>query len=469
MNERSNSATASERRSGPRVTRAFFAPVHPWVRWWSALLVAPTLYAAIEAPLRIVNGYIPTGALWVIDNVASLLFLADLIFRLVTVARDPNDSARRVPGALRHYLTSDFLVDLLPVVPAILVLPGPLALPQGLVASLAPLVLLRLLKLYRVGQLSDRLLGELVLQPSVLRLGWFVFWLSLTVHWIACGWLALRAPSDFSGTMPHYIEALYWCVTTIATVGYGDITPKGVEQTLYAMLVMVLGVGVYGYVIGSLAGLLANLDAARSRFREKLEQIQAFMSYRHLPAPLRQRIVGYYRYLWESRLGFEEENLLAELPSALRTEVALFLNRPILRRVPFLQGAGEDLLRAIAVALKPIVFSPGDYVFHAGDAGHAMYFISGGDLEVVDREGKVIATIGAGDFFGEIALLGDHKRTAGVRAIDYCDLYALGTEDFERVLGDFPQFAEEVRRMAKSRQAGLRDGDNEKETPLPPQ
>jgi len=439
------------------------------VRWWSALLVAPTLYAAIEAPLRVVVGYVPHGALWVVDNLASLLFLADLILRLLSEEEAPHGPVRRSSASLRHYLAHDFLADLLPVVPIILVLPGPLALPQGLEVLLAPLVLLRLLKLYRVGQLSDRLLGELVIQPSLLRLGWFVFWLSLTVHWIACGWLALRAPSDFSGTMPHYIEALYWCVTTIATVGYGDITPKGVEQTLYAMLVMVLGVGVYGYVIGSLAGLLANLDAARSHFREKLEQIQAFMSYRHLPAPLRQRIVGYYRYLWESRLGFEEENLLSELPSALRTEVALFLNRPILRRVPFLQGAGEDLLRAIAVALKPVVFSPGDYVFHAGDVGHSMYFVSGGELEVVDREGKVIATTGAGDFFGEIALLGDHKRTAGVRAIDYCDLYALGTEDFERVLGDFPKFAEEVRRMAESRQAGPKASETGGKTPGPPE
>ena len=38
-----------------------------------------------------------------------------------------------------------------------------------------------------------------------------------------------------------YLRALYWCITTLATVGYGDIVPKTNLQTVYTMVVMLLG------------------------------------------------------------------------------------------------------------------------------------------------------------------------------------------------------------------------------------
>lgn len=148
-----------------------------------------------------------------------------------------------------------------------------------------------------------------------------LFWLGLIAHWIACGWLALRGlPPEFDKST-HYIRAIYWCITTLATVGYGDITPTTNPQMVYAIAVMILGAGVYGYTIANVSSILANIDPAKVRYREILEKLSAFMRYRNIPPHLQERILDYNAYLWEKRLGYDESAAIAGLPPSLRAEV----------------------------------------------------------------------------------------------------------------------------------------------------
>ena len=84
-----------------------------------------------------------------------------------------------------------------------------------------------------------------------------------------------------------------------------------------------------------------------------------------------------------------------------------------------------------------------------------MYFICRGQVEVLDGAGKVLNTLDAGDFFGEMSLLLSKPRTASIRAATSCDLFYLDQSDFHRVLKDHPQFAKTLRETAQSRYQGL--------------
>jgi voltage-gated potassium channel len=219
------------------------------------------------------------------------------------------------------------------------------------------------------------------------------------------------------------------------------------------MIIEMIGAGMYGFIIANIASLIANIDIAKAQYREKLEKINTFMKYRNLPQDLQVRINDYYSYLWENRKGYDESSVLSDLPISLKTHVSLFLNQEIIEKVPIFQGAGEDLIREIILNLEPVIFTPNDFIFKKGEVGHDMYFISKGSVDVVSEDGKLVyATLSSGQFFGEIAILLSQPRTASIRAAEYCDLYRLKKEDFNRVIRNFPDFHNHIRELAKKRQ-----------------
>lgn len=57
-----------------------------------------------------------------------------------------------------------------------------------------------------------------------------------------------------------YIASIYWAVTTLATVGFGDITAYSDYERMFAVAWMVVGVGIYSFTIGSLTSILGNQD-----------------------------------------------------------------------------------------------------------------------------------------------------------------------------------------------------------------
>jgi hypothetical protein len=408
---------------------------------WDLLITACVTFTAVELPLQLVLGYEAPAAWRHLDGVITLLFVLDIVvhFRRPAIIRS---KIVRDPRLLaRHYTRRWLIIDLLA------------AVPFRLLPVFSPWKLLRLAKLIRVAYLMRQWQQSNIERAHYLRLAYFAFWLGLTAHWLACGWLALGGIVGESDLLTRYTRALYWSITTLTTVGYGDVTPQTNAQMVYTMAVMILGVGMYGYVIGNVATLLANIDRAKALYLSNMERLSTFLNYRNVPPNLQRRIYDYYTYLWENRLGYDESAILSELPASLRTEVSLVLKRDFIKKVPFFQKASQELIRDIALALRPVVFTPGDYIFRAGDIGRQMYFISQGTVEVIAADGQsVLTTLTDGDFFGEIALLHSQPRTASVRAMDYCDLYALDKDTFARIVAHYPYFATHVQDMARRRQ-----------------
>jgi voltage-gated potassium channel len=284
---------------------------------------------------------------------------------------------------------------------------------------------------------------------------YFVYWLALSVHWLAIGGLALRGLPPAADGLKEYLHSLYWCVSTLTTIGYVDIKPTTNIEFVYAMAVMIFGVGMYGYVIANVSTIIVNLQPARVRYLENMEKLGAFMRYRGIPGGLRHRIRDYYAYIWEQRLGYDESSIIQGLPPGLLADVSLFLKRDVIQKVPFFQGASEDLIREIALVMRPVVYTPGDTVFHAGEPGGAMYFISHGRLQVIGRDDRtVLATLSDGEFFGEMALLLNQPRNATVKAIGYCDLYLLAKPGFDAIVERYPEFAAHIHAMMAGRQEG---------------
>ena len=141
--------------------------------------------------------------------------------------------------------------------------------------------------------------------------------------------------------------------------------------------------------------------------------------------------------------------------SALEVRPALDLGlepEKLVAKVPFFDGLGAEKIAAIAALLKPFLELPGERIMVKGEAGDAMYFISPGAV-IVDVQPEPVR-LGSGDFFGEIALLTDQLRNATVTALGYCQVLALYTKDFRKLLNANADLRERITRVAQERLGG---------------
>ena len=124
----------------------------------------------------------------------------------------------------------------------------------------------------------------------------------------------------------------------------------------------------------------------------------------------------------------------------------------VLTRSPLFAAAPRVLLNNLAVAFRPQAVTAGTTVLRAGDPDGDLYVVCRGELEVIDRTGTRLRMLGAGECFGELAVLHGRPRSATVRAVSPCDLLVLETRDFRRILADFPQAEASLREVAAGRQ-----------------
>jgi NADH:ubiquinone reductase (H+-translocating) len=99
-------------------------------------------------------------------------------------------------------------------------------------------------------------------------------------------------------------------------------------------------------------------------------------------------------------------------------------------------------------------YEAGEIVFEEGDAGDSLLMILSGQVEVIKRVGselQQIRTLGPGEYFGEMALLGRQPRSATTRALTALDLLVLPGSDFTALANSLGEFRGEFEQIARSR------------------
>jgi voltage-gated potassium channel len=188
-------------------------------------------------------------------------------------------------------------------------------------------------------------------------------------------------------------QAAYLTVITLTTVGYGDVTPVTLWGKLAGGLTAVMGVCMFAIPVGIIAS--AFVEALRRR-----EFVDTW-------------------------------NLVA--------------------KVPLFRNLDASRIAAVASVLRGRRAERGERLIRKGDQADSMYFIVSGEIEVDQETDAPRGRLGAGDFFGEIALIADRTRTATVTALSACRLLVLDKEDFESFMDTHPDLRDAVRVAAKRR------------------
>jgi CRP-like cAMP-binding protein len=116
-----------------------------------------------------------------------------------------------------------------------------------------------------------------------------------------------------------------------------------------------------------------------------------------------------------------------------------------LAQVPLLAALEDGERRALAAACRRRTFRPGEALFYEGDPGHALYIIRSGRvkivLEALDGRETILHISGAGECFGEMALVSDAPRSATAVALEWVEALMLPREAFLALLERYPSLA----------------------------
>uniref|UniRef100_A0A3Q1JC10 Potassium voltage-gated channel, subfamily H (eag-related), member 4b n=2 Tax=Anabas testudineus TaxID=64144 RepID=A0A3Q1JC10_ANATE len=432
---------------------------------WDWLILLATFYVAVTVPYSVsfmpYDHTVATGHFTVIsDVVVEMLFIVDIIlnFRTTYVSKS-GQVVYEARSICIHYTTTWFFVDLVAIMPFDLLY----ALEIPVTSYVHLLKTIRLLRLLRLLQKLDRYSQYTAI---VLTLLMSVF--ALLAHWMACiwymigrsdmeskdiwniGWLhelgkRLDTPfinSTSGGPTLHstYITALYFTLTSLTSVGFGNVCANTDAEKIFSICTMLIGALMHGLVFGNVTAIIQRMYSRRSFYHTRMKDLKEFTRVHCLPQQLKQRMLEYYQTTWSVNNGIDTNELLHDFPDELRADIAMHLHKEILQ-LPVFNGASRGCLRSLSLNIKTSFCVPGEYLIRQGDALQANYYVCSGSLEVL-KDSMVLAILGKGDLIGSDLPGTDQviKTNADVKALTYCDLQYISLHGLREVLELYPEY-----------------------------
>ncbi|KAG2526558.1 hypothetical protein BBO99_00002956 [Phytophthora kernoviae] len=433
--------------------------------FWDIISIYFIFYNALVLPFK--ASFDVTASDTGFESFLDIFFAIDIILTFNTAIEKDGSIRYNRHLAAERYVRTWFIVDVIAAMPYSYMIPEGNA---SLRKSVKLLRLIRLLRLLRISRILRRIQNAIFIRSTLSSLMKYCLMVLFISHWFSCSFHAI-ASSDIdhswikaqgleeprAGKWDRYIAALYVSVQTLSTIGFGDIAAQSANERLFCIFAMIIGGGIFAYGITNIVELVSSLTIQETLFRQKLDEVNEYMSARELPVKLRMEIREFYhntRQSRESKLNAEQQ-ILNDLSSKLRSKIALSINDQFLRKFPFFTGSEPNFLMELALNMRVIHFAPLEDAIVEGEIGHEMFFIFRGAVEVV-KKGVRVGILGENQYFGEMAILSpDNRRTATVRTLCFCELRMLSRARFLEALALFPAMQSKMAQIAQGRAAGL--------------
>jgi len=175
--------------------------------------------------------------------------------------------------------------------------------------------------------------------------------------------------SDTAGSHHEnaWLVSLYWAVTTMSTIGYGDISPQTDPERIVGILLMITGCGFFAGLTGKITALLTGQSVPEARFTDTMDELEVFMQTRRLPDHLCNKLRDFYKVQYPQKKMFDEEKLMNSLTNAgLRKEISLNMYLDMLSTVPFFLMCDAGVRQDICDRLKTKVIINAKAITTAG-------------------------------------------------------------------------------------------------------
>ena len=376
---------------------------------WDAVIMFLILYSAVTVPVRLAFSADAHTYIWDFEAAMSVMFIMDVVISFNTAYFDGGYWITDHEKIVHKYSRGWFCVDAPSSVPVELIEAYMLS-ESSTSTSLAAFRLLRLFRLIRLARLLKikqfithieehfdvNLRPMRVVQLSVTML--------FTAHLVACLWfyIATLAPdgepnwidsydeSRASDGKPHdlkhwYVEALYWTLATLTTVGYGDVIPVNDFEREFTIAIMLFGALIFAYIVGEVGSMLQTMDRQSSLVEERMDAVREYLAWRGIPRDTAIRVRRYYEHYYTKRAVFDERSILDNLNPTLHQEVVEYILASTTSQNPVFSKLSASFKLMLFPLLKPQALGHGEVLFEKGAASCDMGFLLDGEITILSE------------------------------------------------------------------------------------
>ena len=359
------------------------------------------------------NIYCSTGNYYnfenIIENFIDFIFLFDfLITFFIGYYNFDEVLVTDYKSIAQNYLKTWFFIDLICAIPikTLFILFNKICYDEGFKTTplyngnyYYLLMLIRLLKIFQVISKNKFLIyieNELTNYENFnsygrLLISVIIFFMSL--HIVACIFIFIgknEYPSwivNFNHQNKNfnqlYLVAIYYTITTVTTVGYGDLSCVTTIEKLFGLFMEIVGIIAYSWALTSMSNYVKIENDKQIDFRNKskiLDEIK--LSYPQLPDDLYDRTIRFLKYKHESEKK-DNHILFEELPVTLRNTLIYEMYKPIINSFNFFKNfSNSDFIVKVILAFKPILALKNDVLIKDGDFVEDIIFVKKGRLSL---------------------------------------------------------------------------------------
>lgn len=235
-----------------------------------------------------------------------------------------------------------------------------------------------------------------------------------------------------------YFASLYVAILQVGG-GVGSICPSNVTEYIFVTVALLAGSTVWALIVGTICGIVATGDPHATEFKQKMDELNYFMTDMNIDQTLRVRAREYYRQTRDLRKKLSYTDLIDRLSPTLRGEVVLQMSKKTLETVWYLRACEPYFLVELALVMVREGYAPREKI-----PSEKLNIVMRG---VAAKAGNILTY---GDHWGEDMIVSSRalRDLRNASALTYVEVGTISRDDLEAVLEQFPASEREIRQSA---------------------
>ena len=239
----------------------------------------------------------------------------------------------------------------------------------------------------------------------------------------------------------RYVTSMYGIFNALEN-GFTD-SEKGFA--IFAELIV--GSVIYGGLAAVLSAAMMEAQQSSEEFNKNYRSLKAWMTARNVASNYQKQVLACYSHKFKDSTSFNEEALLAELPSTMASNLMEKLYGKYVSDVPYFRGLDQTVITSLAQAIKTLTAQKHTLIMEEGKVGTEMFILVHGEV-MVEQQGIELGFFNRpGSFFGENPIINwdrTERRERTVRAVTDCFIIFLEQAAVMRVAQVYPELEQRL-------------------------